>query len=170
MGLLSLTRRATLAAVSALGSVRQTGDDGASFDTIATPRTESITQDELEAAVFDVAPDDALLTLKFSDGEYYAPVPDHVDRTTGALAATSRLPYRPETFDCDNYAGLWWALTALTTGVNAHAMVFDWEGEHAYNLLVDAAGDAHVVEPATESARLFDDSDNYAMERALVVF
>jgi len=140
------------------------------------PETEQVTRAEIKQALKDAGIDagegrdtDADALLVFTDGQYLAPIAEDVSVASDAMAVTGWLPYQPEVFDCEDYTGLWWALTKLLNGTNSVAMVFDWSGGHAYNILVDADGNAHVVEPQTTGdVRVAEDA--YPLEKGIIVF
>lgn len=103
-----------------------------------------------------------------SDGEYYAPTDPAALAAVGDLV--DLLPYRAERFDCDNLAGAYRTLAAFVCGVNAVGTVLDWSGGHAYNIVIDANGDATLYEPQEDRVVELGESDLYQGERVVVIF
>jgi len=116
---------------------------------LPTPKQTEVSKQHVLESINEAVPDEDadILTL---DGTYYAP-------TTRAEAEKMLIlgdildyfPYRPDRFDCENYALFLSSLTALIFGVNTVALVVDWSEGYAYNLVVTAQGDAFAVESQT---------------------
>ena len=156
-------RRQTLAAIVSLVagqlSPRFRGTDATEIDAGLPP---AAAREELPA--FDG--DDWELTI--SDGTYYAPTSVEGLAPLGDL--TAALPYSPKRFDCENYARFYRVLAALLLGVNSIAVVFDWSGGHAYNLIVTADGDGRLYDPQYDRFVELGESDLYVGEDVHVVF
>lgn len=82
-----------------------------------------------------------------SDGTYFAPSQKDVSKLLTRFKWIAFLPYRYDTFDCEQYARLFKCLLALRYGVSSVAVVTDYKARHAYNVIVTAEGDAVYVEP-----------------------
>ena len=87
--------------------------------------------------------------------------------------------YISERRDCDDFAVALKGIVALKYGINAIAMVVDFTGKHAYNLIVVANPDgtftAHALEPQTDqidtdSRRVQFGKGAYKAEKGYVVF
>jgi hypothetical protein len=138
--------------------------------TLATPTSAEIPEAELRRATRETLPafDDGDGDIMTTDREYYAPVNADALAAVGELVAL--LPYRTDRFDCDNLAGAYRTLSAFLCGVNAVGTVIDWSGSHAYNIVVDADGDATLYEPQTDTAVAIGETDSYVGERVTVIF
>jgi hypothetical protein len=125
---------------------------------------------QLEAAVRAVAPDDADLEFHTLDGTYYAPDPSSIALVRNVASVLSFLPYRPERYDCEDFAKFGWVLPALFLGVNSVGFVIDYSGGHAYNVIVDSQGDAIFFESQTGDVVRIGSEDKYSLERGEVLF
>jgi hypothetical protein len=129
-----------------------------------------IPKPDLEAAVREAAPDDADLEFDTLDGTYYAPEPGSIALVRNVASVLSFLPYRPERYDCEDFAKFGWVLPALFLGVNSVGFVVDYSGGHAYNVVVDSDGDAIFFEPQSGDVVRIGSEDKYSLERGEVLF
>lgn len=136
---------------------------------IPTPATAEITPERLSTALTEAGVDTSDVAVAYSDGRYFSPDPSDIDDVRLGGSVTSILPYRPERFDCENYAGLYRALVAFGLGVNAVGVVYDWSGDHAYNVVVDSDGQARFYEPQADEWVSIGSGD-YPLTDALIVF
>lgn len=130
--------------------------------------TEEIPRDELHETLSEDAGDD--VTIKFTDTNYYAPTPSSVPAIQALGSAQVWLPYRPDRFDCENYAQAVSVLSAFVAGANAVGVVIDWGGNHAYNAIVDSEGELYFYEPQSLRMVELGESERYQFEHALVIF
>jgi len=101
----------------------------------------------------------------FLDKTYFVPDrrPDDFDRLIDLML------YRPERYDCDDFALMYKSAYALFHGVNAIGFVIDWDGSsHAYNIVWTHNG-VHIIEPQTGVEMVPDETDYYAFERIDIV-
>lgn len=84
------------------------------------------------------------------DGKYYtASLQDWTKMAKWDI--TNYLPYVADKFDCDKYAMMFKARMAEFFGVNAVAVVVDYDAGHAYNLVFPADIDEPLIyEPQTD--------------------
>jgi hypothetical protein len=79
------------------------------------------------------------------------------------------LPYRPERFDCEEFAELLVIVAAFVGGVNACGVVYDWSSRHAYPVFVTTDGEAVFVE--SQSGEIVSVGEgSYALDDATVIF
>lgn len=143
---------------------------------LSLPSPEVATSDRgmIDDALKDAIPaydgtNDPIHTV-YADGTYIAPVPEDVDMVEMLSSATAWLPYRPERFDCENFAGAFRTLSAFVSGVNTVGVVYDWSGGHAYNVIVDSEGNVTFYEPQDDREVSLGESDAYSLENGLIVF
>ena len=136
--------------------------------TVDIPASEPVVNGTLREAVHDhIDPSDVRIVT--ADGSYYATDRDGVESLARIGDALDWLPYRPERFDCEEYAELLVVLAAFVAGVNACGVVYDWSGTHAYNVVVTAGGEAVFVE--SQSGEIVDvGAGLYALDDAPVIF
>ncbi len=106
----------------------------------------------------------------YADGTYLAPKPADVELIKMLATATSLLPYRPERFDCENFAGAFRTLAAFVAGVNSVGVVYDWTAGHAYNVIIDTEGTVYLFEPQEDREVMLGESEDYQLENGLIVF
>jgi len=82
-----------------------------------------------------------------SDGTYYATTRRDVERIADRFTWIKAVPYRHDTFDCENFARLFKALVALRYGVSAVGIVTDYKAAHAYLVFILTDGETVYVEP-----------------------
>jgi len=128
-----------------------------------------VDKSHIGATVEADAPQSATLEFDYLDGTYFAPDPDDIDLIINVASITRLLPYRPERYDCENFAGFAWTLSALVLGINTVGLVVDYSGSHAYNVVVDAEGNAHWFEPQT-GKRVQIGEENFPLENADIMF
>jgi len=135
---------------------------------IDTPTSEPIKKSTLWGAVHEhIDPKDVRIVT--ADGSYYATDGDGVESLARIGDALDWLPYRPDRFDCEEYAELVVALAAFGAGVNAVGVVYDWSGGHAYNVVVTSDSEAVFVE--SQTGEIVDVGEgNYALDDATVIF
>lgn len=140
---------------------------------IPSPRTREISEDELDQALAAAIPayegNEYPIDVVTSDGTLLAPLAADVSIVRMLAGATEWLPYRPERFDCENFAGAFRVLAAFIAGTNTIGIVYDWSGDHAYNVIINADGEAVFYEPQDDE--IVDiGQGNYELENGLIVF
>lgn len=100
----------------------------------------------------------------FVDRDYFAP---HSLVSDIAVVA-GWLPYRPERFDCEDYASLYKVMHAFVLGVNAVGIVIDWTGGHAYNIVILSDGEVKLIEPQNGKVIEPGAKGTFAFERVLI--
>lgn len=98
------------------------------------------------------------------DKHYFAPDRLMVDMTK----LVGLLPYRPERFDCEDYAALYKVVHSFVLGVNAVGIVIDWSGGHAYNIVIKSDGSVSLIEPQSNTVVLPGLEDKYSFKRILI--
>lgn len=140
---------------------------------IPTPATQELSEEDLDAALVEAIPDydggDGPIDVVTSDGIWFAPVADDLGLVRTLASAPQWLPYRPERFDCENFAAAFRTLAAFIGGVNTVGVVYDWSAGHAYNVIVDSTGDVQFYEPQSDEVVPIG-GDDYVLEDALIVF
>lgn len=138
-----------------------------------TPRTNKISADELDAALVDAIPayegNEFPIDVVTSDGVWFAPAPADIGTVRALAGATEWLPYRPQRFDCENFAAAFRTLAAFVGGVNTIGVVYDWSSDHAYNVIVDADGNVDFYEPQSDEIVEIGQG-SYQLDDALIVF
>jgi hypothetical protein len=135
---------------------------------IDTPTSEPIKKSTLWGAVHEhIDPKDVQFVT--ADGSYYATDRDGVESLARIGDALDWLPYRPDRFDCEEFAELVVALAAFVGGVNAVGVVYDWSGSHAYNVVVTTDDEAIFVESQTGEIVSVGEGD-YALDDATIIF
>jgi len=136
--------------------------------TVDIPASEPVDNETLRKAVHEhIDPSDARIVT--ADGSYYATDRDGVQSLARIGDALDWLPYRPERFDCEEYAELLVAIAAFVAGVNACGVVYDWSGSHAYPVFVTVDGEAVFVE--SQSGEIVDVGEGiYTLDDATVIF
>ena len=139
---------------------------------IPSPETAEVDRGFIDEALQDTIPaydgtnDEIHLVL--ADGVYRAPY----DKEIGELLLVSQivqyLPYRPEVFDCENFAGLFKELSAFFAGSNTVGTVHDWSGGHAYNVIVTAEGNVLFYEPGDDKMVSIGEGD-YELSNAMII-
>lgn len=136
--------------------------------TVDIPASEAVSNETLREVIHDhIDPSDVRIVT--ADGDYYA-----TDRSgVGTLAqigdALDWLPYRPDRFDCEEYAELVVVIAAFVGGVNAVGVVYDWSGSHAYPVFVTADGEAVFVE--SQTGEIVNVGEGlYALDDATIIF
>lgn len=138
---------------------------------VPTPETQRLAESEIEAAVTAATPGDTAakrLNILTLDGVYLAPIPQDVSVIRLLAGATSWLPYRPERFDCEQFAVGFKTLAAFLAGTNTVGIVHDWEANHTYNVIVEADGTARFYEPQEDSF-VEPGSGNYSLSGDVMV-
>ncbi|AFH21856.1 hypothetical protein OSG_eHP11_00045 [environmental Halophage eHP-11] len=135
---------------------------------VDTPTSEPIEESTIREAVHDhIDPSDVRIVT--ADGSYYATDRDGVESLARIGDALDWLPYRPDRFDCEEYAELLVAIAAFVGGVNACGVVYDWSGGHAYNVVVTTDGEAIFVESQTGEIVTVGEG-SYALDDATIIF
>lgn len=121
----------------------------------------------IKAAVKTFADDhgvDPEIEWVFLDKHYFAPhtLVTDVGKITGVL------PYRPERFDCEDFAALYKVMHAFVLGVNAVGIVVDWTGGHAYNIVIMSDGSVNLVEPQNGKVIKPGAKGTFAFKRVLI--
>ena len=114
----------------------------------------------------DYNPED--IDLIFSDGTYLAPQESDMDTIQKVTYLTKFLPYRPERFDCEDFAKAYDVLVAFVLGVNSIGVVYDWSGGHAYNVIVTSEGKVRFIDP--QYKEYSPELEEYSFENATIVF
>ena len=105
------------------------------------------------------------------DGKYYTVTLDEWARMA-KWDVTNYLPYIVDRFDCDKYSLLFKARMAEFFGVNAAAVVLDYDAGHAYNLIFPSDLDEPLIyEPQNDRFIRIRDRDTrfYALYRRYLV-
>ena len=140
---------------------------------IPTPSTRELSEDDLDAALVEAIPaydsDDEPIDVVTSDGISRARVAADLGLVRTLASAPQWLPYRPERFDCENFAAAFRTLVAFIGGVNTVGVVYDWSAGHAYNVIVDSRGEVQFYEPQSDEVVTIGSGD-YVLEDALIVF
>jgi len=133
---------------------------------LPAPNQAEVAEEYVVETIQEATPEDTeILTL---DGTYYAPTTAEDATVLFVIGEIlSWFPYRPERFDCENYASFMATLSALVFGINTVAVVIDWSESHAYNLVVTAEGEAIAIEPQSGEVVELGAGD-YSMERGRV--
>jgi len=84
--------------------------------------------------------------LVLTDGTYSATDADGL-ASMGAHDILQYAPYRPEVYDCEEFAQLFDVSAELVYGVSAIGVVYDWGAGHAYNVVVLDDGSVTLYEP-----------------------
>ena len=86
---------------------------------------------------------------------------------------TNGKKYITEEYDCDNFAFSFKARCDRKIGINTVAMVIDYSGGHAYNLVVFTDAPAELYEPQSDRFVSLDDgmsdTEVYKMERGYII-
>jgi len=135
---------------------------------IDTPTSQPIEENTIREAVHEHI-DASDVRIVTADGSYYATNRDGVESLARIGDALDWLPYRPERFDCEEYAELVVMLAAFVGGVNAVGVVYDWSGSHAYTVFVTSDGEAIFVE--SQTGEIVDVGEgSYALDDATIIF
>jgi len=142
---------------------------------LPSPATHEIPEDDLDAALVEAIPaydggdEPSEIDVVTSDGIWLAPPPGDLGLVRTLASAPQWLPYRPERFDCENFAAAFRTLAAFIAGTNTVGVVYDWSAGHAYNVIVDAEGSVQFYEPQSDEIVEIGDGD-YRLDDALIVF
>lgn len=140
---------------------------------VPSPTAEQVSIQTTEKAVKQVLPEGVEynqdVTTIHADGTYFAVTPGDLDDLRLVANLVEYLPYRPERFDCDNFAELFAVLAAFFAGVNAVGTVYDWGGQHAYNLIVLSNGDPILYEPQSDEIIELN-GEEYDLTNAMIMF
>ncbi|ELZ84398.1 hypothetical protein C453_12666 [Haloferax elongans ATCC BAA-1513] len=137
-----------------------------------SPATAEVDRDDVDAALAEAIPryeESTTIETVFSDGTYLAPVAADVPLLRTLAGGVSWLPYRPERFDCEQYAQAFAVFTAFLAGTNTVGIVLDWSGNHAYNVIVTAAGGVRFYDPYEDTFVAIGEG-KYRLENALIIF
>lgn len=61
-----------------------------------------------------------------------------------------RNSYTRTKYDCENFALSFMSTVQKERGINSVGMVIDWDGTHAYNIIVYKSGNVKLYEPQTD--------------------
>lgn len=140
---------------------------------IPTVDTKKIHRDTIEASLKEKTKydgSDSPIETVYTDGTYLAPTnSDEINVLKTISSITSYLPYRPEIFDCEDFANPFSTLAAFIGGSNTVGVVYDWSSGHAYNVIIDADGELTFYEPQDNTEVQIGDGV-YKLEDALIVF
>ena len=128
-------------------------------------RVDEILKDKIEDYNGDAVPIRVILT----DGKYYLPnnKSEMVDAKT--FNVFEYLPYRPDRFDCENFASAYKTFAAFLWGTNGVATVIDWSGGHAYNIIVYETGEVEFYEPQEGEVIEIGQGEKYQMDNATIL-
>jgi len=136
---------------------------------IPNPHITEVTREDIkEALTTQTDYDPENIDLIFSDGTYLAPRESDMDTIQKVTWLTKFLPYRPERFDCEDFAKAYDVLVAFVLGVNSIGVVYDWSGGHAYNIIVTSEGKVRFIDPQYKSYS--PEKESYSFENATIVF
>lgn len=82
-----------------------------------------------------------------SDGTYFTATESEIKSLLNMFQWVKYLPYRYDTFDCEQYARLLKVLIALRYGITTVGVVTDYKAAHAYNVFMASDGSVFYVEP-----------------------
>jgi hypothetical protein len=110
-----------------------------------------------------------------TDGTYFAPTNPSTMVEAKDFNVFEYVPYRPDFFDCENFAMAYKVFSAFLWGTNCVGVAFDWSAGHAYNIIVYADGTVQLYEPQESKVVEFGDvlagSDpDYKLDNGLVLF
>lgn len=83
--------------------------------------------------------------------------------------------YKPQHFDCDDFAKIMYAYSSKEFEVNTCGLVLDWSGRHAYNLIIclDPQGELRLTffEPQSDRFLTEDElfSGQYALQDGMII-
>lgn len=140
---------------------------------LPSPQTEEVDRSFIEDALQDAVPaydgtNDPIRVI-FTDGVYRAPYRSEVRDLFMISRIVQYLPYRPEVFDCENFAGLFKQLSTFFAGVNTVGDVLDWSAAHGYNVIVTVEGGVIFYEPQED--KIVDlQQEDYQLENGRIEF
>lgn len=144
-----------------------------SYGIFPSPDTTEVSRDfigdKLEENIPDFDGSAVPVRVKYTDGNYLAPtsVPEMSDAKT--FNPFDYLPYRPDIYDCENYASSYKSFAAFLWGTNTMGVVYDWSGSHAYNVIVYANGEVEFYEPQDSKVVELGSDDKYDLSSALII-
>lgn len=141
------------------------------------PTVSETSRSDVESALRDALGDDPQYV--FTDSTYAA-----TDRSGLEQISEQDIlrfaPYRPEIYDCEDFAQLFSVSAELVYGVSAIGVVYDWGAGHAYNVVVSDMGAVRLYEPqegvvldvgdTLELGEVETSEITYDPENALIVF
>jgi len=123
-------------------------------------------QDEIEAFDGSSVPID----LYQSDSDYYLPVSPETMKEAKAFNIFQYFPYRPERFDCEDYASAYMTFAAFLFGTNGVGTVYDYSSAHAYNIILYSNGAIELYEPQTGEVVETGPDTDYSLDSGMIVF
>ncbi|EGQ44217.1 MAG: hypothetical protein J07AB43_02760 [Candidatus Nanosalina sp. J07AB43] len=108
--------------------------------------------------------------LHTSDSTYYVPTSKATMKEAKTFNIFEYLPYRPDRFDCEDYAAAYMTFVSFFFGSNAVGTVYDFGAGHAYNIILYSDGSMELYEP--QDGRVVEHSDDtkYALESGVIIF
>lgn len=128
-------------------------------------RVDEILKENVEEYEGDAVPIRVILT----DGNYYLPANKSEMVEAKRFNVFEYLPYRPDRFDCENFAAAYKTFAAFLWGTNGVATVIDWSGGHAYNIIIYATGEIEFYEPQEDRVVEIGEEEDYQMENATIL-
>jgi hypothetical protein len=120
-------------------------------------------QENIEEYDGDSVPFDVYL----SDNNYFLPTSPETMAEAKLFNVFEYLPYRPERFDCEDYASAYMTFTAFLFGTNSVGTVYDYSSEHAYNIIIYADGTMELFEPQT--GKVVERGEDYQLQSGFIV-
>ncbi|RDZ53114.1 hypothetical protein C5C07_15375 [Haloferax sp. Atlit-4N] len=163
-------REARQKAIELETSLREVLDDLGVFP---SPSVDEVDREHIEAALSEAIPnydDSATIETVYADGRYLAPAAADVWLLADLAGGVSWLPYRPERFDCEQFARGFGVLSALVAGTNTVGVIHDWSGRHAYNVIVTAEQTVQFYDPYEGEFVAIGGTGKYRLENALILF
>lgn len=105
-----------------------------------------------------------------SDGTYYLPANKSTMTEAKQFNPFEYLPYRPERFDCEDYASAYMTFAAFLFGTNGVGTIYDFGAGHAYNIILYSDGSIELYEPQTGQVVEPGSEDKYSLESGMIVF
>ena len=104
-----------------------------------------------------------------SDGEYFLPATKDDMEEARVFNPYQYLPYRPERFDCEDYASAYAVFASFLFGTNGVGVMYDYTADHAYNVIVYSDGSIEVYEPQTGEVIDPESDEDYSLQSGLLV-
>lgn len=125
--------------------------------------------DKLEENIPEFDGSGVPIRVKYTDGNYLAPTSVSEMSDAKTFNPFEYLPYRPDIYDCENYASSYKSFAAFLWGTNTMGVVYDWSGSHAYNVIVYSNGEVEFYEPQDNKTVELGSEEKYKLSNALIV-
>jgi len=110
------------------------------------------------------------IDLYRSDSDYYLPVSSETMKEAKVFNIFQYLPYRPDRFDCEDYASAYMTFAAFLFGTNGVGTVYDYSSAHAYNIILYSNGTIELYEPQTGEVVETGPDTDYSLKSGMIVF